>query len=762
MGQRIQQLEDALASLQSSVSSEPHFLLKADPPSLKRTPEQQSSDESAPPDSDVFNRTMEAFGTLTISNSGQSTYFGPSVAGSETSGGPSAGAYRPEGAAPELLNNLAAQTFMDGGYASGSDTYKSAVFMLLDFLPSSMRASNLCETYLENSSWHCQLVTRQELFGDFLAPIYKIKKEWEARTGQAISQIPPHKLAFLFLIFAQGALMDLTLPTHNEEAERYHHYARAALALRSLINAPTVEAVQAMVLMAHYRGAAGDRYSRDSIWALISMGCKIAQSVSRVSDPLYFDTWLIQGRPYSRSECVSVFSESGQLGTNLFPDRDPTRWHMDEKTVESRRRIFWEVYTADLMHSGLLGRPPSIELSYVDCAFPTDGENSDTQLRNWLYGFIRDVFGSVIKLTLAAAPPDYKKILELDRKVREMVLPPGIQFLLPHGEENDEYITPGVYLRRNLLSQFRSTSMLFIHKCFFTQALLDHPENPLSSVYATSFLAAYRAASAIIRSDVNFIGGFPALFVRWGPIWGQLFSSAMVVGSTAAKAPSSSMAFSAFEDLTIAVEMFEKAAKTSERARTALGILKKLKEKATQALLGHRNGGGSSSLDTHEDGTAELALFGGQTRLPVNKKSSPPGHIQHPTVVLPHRTLRPALSSLEEPNSAVIPDSLPALSEHMPPLNQAGIYAEPPAHPATDLSPSYWDQPTQNSFVAPPWIPNGPDDSQQSLEEIAPPSAAVPQPWGSSNLADLNMMITGDNDLDAQWHAFMRENGMEF
>ena len=119
------------------------------------------------------------------------------------------------------------------------------------------------------------------MFGDFLAPIYKAKKDREASTGQAINQISPHKLAFLFLVFAEGALTDLTLPAYNEEAETYHHYARAALALRSLINAPTVETVQAMVLMAHYRGGAGERYSRDGIWALFSMACKIAQSVSR-------------------------------------------------------------------------------------------------------------------------------------------------------------------------------------------------------------------------------------------------------------------------------------------------------------------------------------------------------------------------------------------------------------------------------------------------------------------------------------------------
>lgn len=66
---------------------------------------------------------------------------------------------------------------------------------------------------------------------------------------------------------------------------------------------------------------------------------------------------------------------------------------MDEKTAECRRRMFWEVYITDLYYvcaqkqacnlltlfqSLLLGRPPSIELSYVDCAVPKAGEHEDT------------------------------------------------------------------------------------------------------------------------------------------------------------------------------------------------------------------------------------------------------------------------------------------------------------------------------------------------------------------------------------------------
>ena len=82
MSQRIQQLEDALASLQSSVSPEPHFLLRDDLLSIKIVPEQPSLDESSTSEN-AFVDTLEAFGTLTIDDSGRSKYFGPSAAGTE-------------------------------------------------------------------------------------------------------------------------------------------------------------------------------------------------------------------------------------------------------------------------------------------------------------------------------------------------------------------------------------------------------------------------------------------------------------------------------------------------------------------------------------------------------------------------------------------------------------------------------------------------------------------------------------------------------
>lgn len=70
---RIQQLEDALAILQSTVSAEPHPLLRDDLLKLKYG--------DAPTKLVVSKRDQltEAFGTLTIGQYGDTKYFGPSA-----------------------------------------------------------------------------------------------------------------------------------------------------------------------------------------------------------------------------------------------------------------------------------------------------------------------------------------------------------------------------------------------------------------------------------------------------------------------------------------------------------------------------------------------------------------------------------------------------------------------------------------------------------------------------------------------------------
>lgn len=81
MAQRIRELEDALAIVQSRLSSEKHPLLREDLLLIKQIPETQPHVESEASD-DPLAESVHAFGTLTIDDGGESKYFGPS-AGSE-------------------------------------------------------------------------------------------------------------------------------------------------------------------------------------------------------------------------------------------------------------------------------------------------------------------------------------------------------------------------------------------------------------------------------------------------------------------------------------------------------------------------------------------------------------------------------------------------------------------------------------------------------------------------------------------------------
>lgn len=83
MGQRIRQLEDALAIFQSGVTSETHPLLREELLGIKFGPEVRNGGEAETHPDPVI-ETMDALGTLTIGDSGESKYFGRS-AGSEVS-----------------------------------------------------------------------------------------------------------------------------------------------------------------------------------------------------------------------------------------------------------------------------------------------------------------------------------------------------------------------------------------------------------------------------------------------------------------------------------------------------------------------------------------------------------------------------------------------------------------------------------------------------------------------------------------------------
>lgn len=67
--------------------------------------------------------------------------------------------------------------------------------------------------------------------------------------------------------------------------------------------------------------------------------------------------------------------------------------------------------------------------------------------------------------------------------------------------------------------------MVYMHRSSFVQALKDRPNDPLAGPYAASFLAAYRGALLIVKSDLKSFSLYPEQFHRWWPIWKSCASS---------------------------------------------------------------------------------------------------------------------------------------------------------------------------------------------------------------------------------------------
>ncbi|KAJ3931870.1 MAG: fungal-specific transcription factor domain-containing protein [Lentinula lateritia] len=436
---------------------------------------------------------------------------------------------------------------------------------LLQYLPSRSRTQALAQSYFDHASLFFRAMKKDELFNTVLPLLYPSSSlsstmtsdtppitgpdPSETQTSMTTSfeslsgrQLPsPHLLSAIFFILALGSFFDLSasvrkyvpesqmwfelgrkalicsrgtqhLVVENEHLPEPHltfeadihpfnaTYPKTGKNSTSTFAAPPSSAddtVRALGLMATYCSMSGKKYARDSAWCGMSLAAKVAQ------------------------------------GSGMH--RDPARWHMDPITVQRRRALWWEVCTSDISHSVALGRPPSIHLSFVDCEFPTDEEAtfSDTEgevMGFWRmkYTFAREGFTPVISTTLTAKSPTYSTIMDLDRKIRELSLPPGFKpYVSLYEDGPDIYHDSHLALGDFYASQHRTVTMLYLHRSFFAHAMLTHPSNPLMSPFALSFLAAYRAASVIIKAAVHFYDRCPAVVPRVWFLTYHVFSAAV-------------------------------------------------------------------------------------------------------------------------------------------------------------------------------------------------------------------------------------------
>ncbi|KAJ6598179.1 fungal-specific transcription factor domain-containing protein [Mycena vulgaris] len=694
MGERIRVLEDALTALHASkgdgVGAHP-LLVAGENFAL-------SSDDGAPPVSagsrrmsgtwDVLDGAdgegtapasaggdvIDAFGTLSISDHGISRFFGPTGGcefqwpsllianltnspqstttasasaspsslslsrSSQSLSPPSTHASAPDSPARPAPHSTSPYSTAAYNYSPSHPSASSATLfspssfpltplgppgaihaLVTSHLPPRRRARALVETYFTQLAWLFRGVTRGQV-GDMMRAVYGAYGRpepdgdaWEGdddeddedgaaeAEGDEEEYTGPHDLALLFMVFAVGALVRPdegaeARPRVAAEAEHLHQIARAALALQPVLEKPSLVTIQALHLLSIYNamavgpGAQEDaETSMEMTWSLITLAAHLSQTIGL--------------------------------------HRDSARWGLSAKMVQRRRILFWDLFVADVWQSLNTGRPPSFSLAYIDCSFPTY-ENSkarDGIFEVWQFRFAAECVADVTARTLTTETPSYATIMELDRKVREFPLPP-----LDEAAPDDV----GASLQRCVLEHIRETVLMYIHRSFFAQAIIEQPVNPLKSTYAPSFLAAYRASATILKSIREQFAVMPNPCARFWTMWTFAFSAAVVFGTVVTRGPRSPLAGAAMTELEQACVLFSKAAAYSRRVTKALPILTKLSEKARYALvaaqsepspMGDNAGllwnmtgvlgpGGLPVKVKKEEPDDELSIFAGHTR----------------------------------------------------------------------------------------------------------------------------------------------------
>ncbi|KIY49731.1 hypothetical protein FISHEDRAFT_7362, partial [Fistulina hepatica ATCC 64428] len=621
MSDRIRQLEDALAIAQSTISKDPHPLLKRELLKIKSSLELHSAIEVGELESSLdakeeTDEALDAFGFMALHDDGATTFYGRS-AGSENesvkAGGqpslPPANEGTTMSGLPVGVLHVAAAFPFEPTYAAVTTEE-----LVVHGLPAWDVAWMLCESYLSMSTWFFYAVTKQQLHEELL-PM------WYAEAAPLAPATPPdnhvtrmpsngaatsHDLALLFMVLCFGSFTDLNLTAAGEgvDCERYYKLSKAALGLEPLLErVPSVATVQTLALMGIYEGLRGGDNSIEGTWLLMGLATKMAQSV----------------------------------------DRDSARFQLQPSEVQKRRALFWELFITDSWQSLATGRLATFSLPFVDCELPADPDQTMAEdgtiqpsFPFWKARFGAECVSAVVQGTLISKAPKYSSILELDRKVRDMELPKYAQGEPPQGAGLLQTMSHFMPLN------YRELTLLYIHRCFFAHALSTSPIDPISSPYAPSFLAGYRSACGLIASIKKQFTLFSEVSRMW-VLWTHAFSSAVchcifislelasnykkvMISSVVTHSPRSKVAPAALLELNAAVDLFEKAAAVGGRAVKFLPIVRRMQREAQRAFMETNNGTRPAMIkdiftpSNPAEEKDDLSVFSGKTHSVTTKR----------------------------------------------------------------------------------------------------------------------------------------------
>ncbi|KAJ7623430.1 hypothetical protein FB45DRAFT_925655 [Roridomyces roridus] len=580
LSNRIRALEDGLAQSHGHHSLQPHPLLVPELLNIKRPLERERLD--APPKqepSESQTDGVDAMGSLSIADGGRSTFYGQAANSwyllqNEASSGDEKETMDPEPAMPTDVPWIA---YAFPFTANISKTGRDVKLNLLNLLPRTAVAQRFCDIYYRHAAWMYTPISESDFYETIFGPIYD-------PNGTSYDSVNCHELAVLYMVLALGTLVDLNMPSHSPEAIEYYQLSRAALAINSVLEEPSIAGIQALVLMCHFMFWADIDGPR---WVLMGLVVKLAHSVNR----------------------------------------DSGRWNLDAAETHRRRCLLYEIYTYDSWQSLTFGRPPSFTLLHIDAKLPFESRTDVTgeiemSFAAWKHAFCTECLSVVHDRVFGARAPAYSTVQELDKKVRAHYVPPSLQVPGFGGAQlavEPEQPTVELTMQRYCSFAIREMALFYMHRGFFVHALEDNTQDVMGSKYSASLLAAYTSACTFVGLIESLHKQHPALTERMWFYFMHVFSCAVHCAWVHSHKPRMALAPSALSHLESACNLFERV---SDRPRTAkiLPILRKLRARAHEALA-RPDPRPSPRVKTETD---ELTVLGGGTRLVTRRATSSP------------------------------------------------------------------------------------------------------------------------------------------
>ncbi|KAF7314467.1 4Fe-4S ferredoxin-type domain-containing protein [Mycena kentingensis (nom. inval.)] len=401
-----------------------------------------------------------------------------------------------------------------------------------DSLPPRAEAQALAEEARRNALWQYNLDPSKTFIDLLIHSVYTTP----------IAELSPRRLALLLMVLSIGSLVDLSRPLGSLHGEAYHHLARAAVCEIPLMEEPDFDELHALFFMIWYHLVFSDnRKAVGYAWNLMGFVAKLSQG----------------------------------LGLH----REGSRLKMIPEESERRRAIFWELLNLDCRMSLSLGRPPSLSLQHVDTKPPTYAESThvpkeEILYHQWKHEFFTTCLSPILEVVASVSAVDYKRVLELDARARD--------FLAPHALTDTGATARFLVMQRALVSSGRDIALLQLHRRFFQEALsgeftdLHHPHAP-------SVLATYIGASSLIATIETLFDREPHLSSRFLHFWFNAFSATVTLSIFVSRAPATSLAPYAVQDLERICRLFRRVATLLPFSAKSLPIMEKLAEKARRA-----------------------------------------------------------------------------------------------------------------------------------------------------------------------------------